>query len=71
VSRRGGAASFAGGQFDEGDMMASIQIDLSEIAELGTQVAINGALRAGEVQGVDDLFEFLVGIAILIYEIAP
>jgi hypothetical protein len=51
--------------------MALIQIDLGEIAELGTQVAINGALRASEVQGVDDLFEFLVGIAILIYEIAP
>ena len=51
--------------------MALIQIDLSEIVELGTQVATNGALRASEVQGVDDLFEFLVGIAILIYEIAP
>jgi hypothetical protein len=71
VSRRGGALRFADGQFEKGDIMALIQIDLSEIAELGTQVAINGALRAGEVQGVDDLFEFLVGIAILIYEIAP
>jgi hypothetical protein len=51
--------------------MALIQIDLSEIAELGTQVALNGALRAGEIAGGDDLFELLVGIAILIYEIAP
>lgn len=52
--------------------MALIQIDISEIAELGTQVALNGALRAGEaVLNADDLFEMLVGIAILIYEIAP
>jgi len=71
VSRSEGAPSFTDGQLEKGDIMALIQIDLSEIAELGTQVAINGALRAGEIQGVDDLFEFLVGIAILIYEIAP
>lgn len=48
-----------------------IQIDLGEIVELGTQVAVHGAVRAGEIASVDDLFEMLVGIAVLIYEMAP
>ena len=51
--------------------MPLVQIDMSEIAELGTQVAVNGALRAAEVGGADDLFEMIIGIAILIYEIVP
>jgi hypothetical protein len=48
-----------------------VQIDLSEIVELGTQVAVHGAVRAAEMASVDDLFELLVGIAVLIYEMAP
>lgn len=48
-----------------------VQIDLSEIVELGTQVAVHGAVRAADMASVDDLFELLVGIAVLIYEMAP
>lgn len=48
-----------------------VQIDLSEIVELGTQVAAHGAVRAADMASVDDLFELLVGIAVLIYEMAP
>jgi hypothetical protein len=51
--------------------MRLVQIDPGEILELGTQVAVHGALRAGEVSGVDDLFELVVGVVVLIYEITP
>lgn len=51
--------------------MTMVQIDLGEIVELGTQVAVHGAVRAAEMASVDDLFELLVGIAVLIYEMAP
>jgi hypothetical protein len=50
--------------------MGLIGIELSEIVELGTSVATHGALRVASVD-IDDLFELVVGIAILIYEIAP
>jgi hypothetical protein len=50
--------------------MGLIGIELSAIVELGTRVATHGALRGGSVD-TDDLFELVVGIAILIYEIAP
>ncbi|MES2441679.1 MAG: hypothetical protein V4574_02530 [Pseudomonadota bacterium] len=48
--------------------MGLIQIPLADIAELGTQVAMHGAVRAGEV-GIDDIFELLVGIIALVIEI--
>ncbi|MDV3458683.1 hypothetical protein RZN05_16920 [Sphingomonas sp. HF-S4] len=51
--------------------MKLVQIDPSEIVELDTQVAMHGAVRATEVAAADDLFELLVGIAVLIYELAP
>lgn len=50
--------------------MGLLKIDLGEIAELGTNVAMHGTLRAAAAD-VDDLFELIVGIAILIYEIVP
>ena len=50
--------------------MGLVQIGFGEIAELGTQVAMHGALRTGEVMR-DDLFELVVGVVVLIYEIAP
>ncbi|MDQ0248879.1 hypothetical protein ACCC88_17890 [Sphingomonas sp. Sphisp140] len=50
--------------------MGLVRIDMGEIAELGTNVAMHGTLRAA-IGDVDDLFELIVGIAILIYEIAP
>lgn len=51
--------------------MGLIGIDLGEIVELGTRVAMHGTLRMAGAVGDDDLFELVVGIAILIYEIAP
>ena len=50
--------------------MGLLTIDLGEIPELGTSVAMHGTLRMG-LTDIDDLFELIVGIAILIYEIAP
>ena len=50
--------------------MPLIHIDISEIAELGTQVAMYGALRGGDVSS-DSLFDLIVSIAVLIYELAP
>lgn len=50
--------------------MPLLQMEMIEIAELGTQVAVQGALRAGEFVA-DDLFDLIVSIAILIYELSP
>ncbi|MEI9852871.1 MAG: hypothetical protein WDN24_20650 [Sphingomonas sp.] len=50
--------------------MGLVQINVAEVAELGTQVAMHGAMRAGEVL-VDDIFELIVGIVGLIIELAP
>jgi hypothetical protein len=50
--------------------MALIQLDIGEVAELGTQVAIHGAISAAEIAS-DALFDLIVGIVILVYEIAP
>lgn len=50
--------------------MGLVQIDIGDIAELGTQVAMHGSMRAGEVM-VDDVFELVVGIAVLIFELYP
>lgn len=45
-------------------------IDINHIVDLGTQVATSGAVRAAEVAG-DDIFEYIIGVAILIYEQYP
>lgn len=45
-------------------------LDIGHIVELGTQLAQAGAIRAAEVAG-DEVFEYTVGIAILIYEEVP
>lgn len=50
--------------------MPLVQIEMGEIAELGTQVAMHGAIRAGEV-AADDIFELLVGIVLLVHELLP
>ncbi|MBX9813898.1 MAG: hypothetical protein K2X76_04280 [Sphingomonas sp.] len=50
--------------------MDLISIDLDKIVELGTQVATTGALRVGEVIA-DDIFEMIIGIGMLIYELDP
>lgn len=47
--------------------MQAMTIDIGDIAELTTQVAGHGSIR---IDGFgDDLFEFMVGLAILIYEL--
>lgn len=53
-----------------GSAMDLIGIDLAKIVELGTQIAGTGALRAGEMIA-DDVFEMVVGIAMLVYELDP
>jgi hypothetical protein len=47
-----------------------IALPLAEIATLGTQVAAHGAIRIAEFAG-DEVFEMLIGIAILVYEAQP
>ncbi|MBX9797032.1 hypothetical protein [Sphingomonas sp.] len=47
-----------------------LRLDPSEIANLATPIATAGAIRA-DVLAADDLFEFLVGIAVVIYETSP
>ncbi|MES2337858.1 MAG: hypothetical protein V4537_07180 [Pseudomonadota bacterium] len=50
--------------------MDLFRIDIGEIADLATQVAVNGAIRVSGGMG-DEMFEYLVGIAVLIYEMYP
>jgi hypothetical protein len=45
-------------------------IDINQIVELGTQVAQAGAIRAREWVA-DGTFEYVIGIAVLIYEMDP
>lgn len=50
--------------------MDLVSIDLGKIVELGTQVATTGALRMADLMP-DDVFEMIVGIGMLIYELDP
>ena len=50
--------------------MDTFGIDIGQIVELGTQVATHGAIRAAEMVA-DDIFEYVIGVVILIYEIDP
>lgn len=50
--------------------MTILGLDIQHIVELGVQIAQAGAIRAGEVQG-DDLFEYTVGIAAVVYAMNP
>lgn len=45
--------------------MGLVQIPIGDIAELGTKVAMHGALGTSEL-GADDIFEVLVGIIALV-----
>jgi hypothetical protein len=49
--------------------MDRFTIDIGEIADMTTQVAITGAIVA-DTMG-DDMFEYIVGIAVLIHEMYP
>jgi len=50
--------------------MKVVGIDVDQIVDLGTQVAIGGAIRMGEIVG-DDIFEYIVAIAVIVYEMDP
>lgn len=50
--------------------MNPISIDIGKIPELGTQVGTVGALQMNE-RLTDEVFEFIIGIAALIYELDP
>ena len=50
--------------------MGVFGLDIHQIAELVTQVAITGAIRMGEMVG-DDVFELIVAIAVIVYEADP
>lgn len=50
--------------------MGIFGIDINQIADLGTQVATNGAIRAMEFFS-DDIFEYIIGVAIVVYEMDP
>lgn len=45
-------------------------IDIGHIADLTTQVATSGAMRAVELVA-DDVFDYIIGVAILVYELDP
>ena len=45
-------------------------LDIHGIVTLGTQVATCGAFRLGEIVD-DEVFEYIVGVAVLIYEMDP
>jgi len=47
--------------------MQLLGLDIAQIVDLGTQVAQAGAIRTMELVG-DDVFEYAIAIAILIYE---
>lgn len=50
--------------------MAIFGMDISEIIDLGTQVATTGAIHnIGLV--ADDIFEYIISIAIIVYELDP
>jgi hypothetical protein len=46
-----------------------LTLALSDIATLGTQVAMHGAIRASEIAG-DEIFEMMVAIVIIVYDTA-
>lgn len=50
--------------------MELFKLDIGEIADLATEVAVNGAIRVSGGFG-DEMFEYIVGIAVLIYEMFP
>ncbi|MBP2274976.1 MULTISPECIES: hypothetical protein [Sphingomonas] len=50
--------------------MDIFNIDINQIVDLGTQIGTSGAIRSLELVG-DDVFDYIIGVAILIYEIYP
>ncbi|WP_404367283.1 hypothetical protein AB5I39_12485 [Sphingomonas sp. MMS24-J45] len=50
--------------------MDIFSIDINHIVDLTTQVGTSGAIRSLEMVG-DDVFDYIIGVAILIYEVHP
>jgi hypothetical protein len=50
--------------------MTLLGLDIHHIVELGTQIATAGAFRLLD-GGDDEIFEYVVGIAVLVYEMDP
>lgn len=51
--------------------MEMFRIAASDIAELDMPVAVHGSFAGSELSAGDGLFELIIGIAELIYELAP
>lgn len=50
--------------------MDIFSVDINHIVELATQVGTSGTIRAGEVMA-DEIFEYIIAVAVLIYETNP
>ena len=50
--------------------MNIFSIDINHIVDLGTQIGTSGAIRSVEIAG-DDVLDYIIGVAILIYEAHP
>ena len=50
--------------------METVTIDIAEIGDLPGGVAMAGAIRGADANG-DETFEYIVGIAAVIYELYP
>ena len=50
--------------------MEIFSIDINHIVDLATHVGTSGAIRSLEIVG-DDIFDYIIGVAILIYEVHP
>ncbi len=50
--------------------MEIMGLDINTIVDLGTQVASSGTLRVTDFFA-DELFEYTVGVAVMIYEMYP
>jgi hypothetical protein len=51
--------------------MQMFRIDAADIAELDMPVAVHGSFSDAETMAADGLFELIVGVVELIYELAP
>ena len=51
--------------------MQMFRIDAADIAELDVPIAIQGSFADAETSAADGLFELIIGVVELIYEMAP
>ncbi|MGN6375769.1 MAG: hypothetical protein ACTHMG_09460 [Sphingomonas sp.] len=48
-------------------MIDLFAIDIGSIVDLATRVATAGAIRLGEAVAADDVFEHVIGVAVVVY----